>query len=617
MPSYGPEVIGPPPRDTAQKYWDPDIQTMDPERLRALQNERLGTLLRKIFDNPVPLFKDKLIAAGIGAPEDVKTVDDLRHVPLTVKQDLRDSETAHPPFGQYRFTDPRAAVRIGTSTGTTGTPTISLWTRRRSVDRVRVLGPHVVALRVSAGDDRDPRPSRLPLRRRPHAVGLLRVLRDAQHLGPSARHRRARRAGPALLDTGEARHPLHGVLDGPLLRGRRQGGHRPQGRRARVQGHARLRHGQGHAAHDGRGRVLRVRGRRVRPAARCPHQRGLGASSRPSTPPPARRCPTGSGATWSSPRSTATTACCATTSRRRAPSCASRARAARRRIRGLWGGRFKDLIAVQGTRFQANEVESALRGVPDVTEPTLEWQMVRPADEARPLVVRVERGSGATADDAELAAALRGGGARAPRHRRRHRGARPRDHPPFGLQGGPGGRRMTSTATGSDPLHDLTLADVLRAHVGTRPTSTGAVCGEHRLDLRSARPPGEPARQRARRRRRGRRRPAAVAGPELPPAPRVRSWRPAKIGAVFCPANWRQSAEEFAFVHRRLRSRRGLLPGGRDRRHAAPSAREESGSKALWLRHDVEGDGGYEAFLAGGADARPRRGRPTTRRRCS
>src|ERR1700688_1437831 len=130
MPSYGPEVLGPPPRDPAQRYWDPEVQTMDPEKLRTLQNERLATLLRKVFDTPVPLFKEKLVAAGIGAPEDVRTGDDLRHVRLTMKQALRDSESAYPPFGQYRFTDPRAAVRVGTSTGTTGAPTISIWTRR-------------------------------------------------------------------------------------------------------------------------------------------------------------------------------------------------------------------------------------------------------------------------------------------------------------------------------------------------------------------------------------------------------------------------------------------------------------------------------------------------------
>ena len=72
MPSYGPEVFGPPARQTTQKYWDPEIQTMDPEKMRALQEERLRTLLGKVFDNPVPLFRDKLMAAGINSPDDIQ-----------------------------------------------------------------------------------------------------------------------------------------------------------------------------------------------------------------------------------------------------------------------------------------------------------------------------------------------------------------------------------------------------------------------------------------------------------------------------------------------------------------------------------------------------------------
>jgi phenylacetate-coenzyme A ligase PaaK-like adenylate-forming protein len=42
--------------------------------------------------------------------------------------------------------------------------------------------------------------------------------------------------------------------------------------------------------------------------------------------------------------------------------------------------------------------------VAEVSEPTLEWQMVRPTDDVSPLVVRVERGTSTNADDAELAA---------------------------------------------------------------------------------------------------------------------------------------------------------------------------------------------------------------------
>ena len=60
--------------------------------------------------------------------------------------------------------------------------------------------------------------------------------------------------GPALLDAGEARPPVHGLLGRALLRGGEEARHRPQGRGPGVQEHARVRYGQGHATHDrGRG----------------------------------------------------------------------------------------------------------------------------------------------------------------------------------------------------------------------------------------------------------------------------------------------------------------------------------------------------------------------------
>jgi hypothetical protein len=86
---------------------------MSTDERRRLQNERLGRMVERIFDGPVPLFQDKLLAAGVTAPGDIATVDDLAGVPSTVKQDLRDSEAALPPWGDYRFTDPRQAVRSG------------------------------------------------------------------------------------------------------------------------------------------------------------------------------------------------------------------------------------------------------------------------------------------------------------------------------------------------------------------------------------------------------------------------------------------------------------------------------------------------------------------------
>src|SRR5437588_4721961 len=75
-------------------------------------------------------------------------------------------------------------------------------------------------------------------------------------------------------------------------------------------------------------------------------------------------------------------------------------------IRGLWGGLFKDLLSSQGKRFQVNELEKALRAVPDVAQPTLEYQVVKPRQEDAPLLIRVESTTaGDTADVARRAAA--------------------------------------------------------------------------------------------------------------------------------------------------------------------------------------------------------------------
>src|SRR4051812_38750249 len=90
----GMSTLAPEPRDPSQAFWDPEIQTMDRERLRALQDERLRSMIRAVFETPVPLFKRKLEDAGISGPDDIKGVDDINAIPLMVKQDLRDSEAA-------------------------------------------------------------------------------------------------------------------------------------------------------------------------------------------------------------------------------------------------------------------------------------------------------------------------------------------------------------------------------------------------------------------------------------------------------------------------------------------------------------------------------------------
>lgn len=110
-------------------YYDPEIQTMPIEGVRELQAERLGRQLDRIWNRPIPFFRRKLEAAGLRR-DDLVGLDALKHIPTTLKDELRTSEAEHPPFGDYRGASIADCVRLGASTGTSGQPTLILWTRK-------------------------------------------------------------------------------------------------------------------------------------------------------------------------------------------------------------------------------------------------------------------------------------------------------------------------------------------------------------------------------------------------------------------------------------------------------------------------------------------------------
>jgi phenylacetate-CoA ligase len=95
--------------------YEPDAETLPREHLRALQAARLRGVLQYVKEQ-VPLYRDRLADA---MPDDFKSSDDLRHLPFTRKEDLRDTY----PFGMLAV--PREElVRIHASSGTTGKLTV-------------------------------------------------------------------------------------------------------------------------------------------------------------------------------------------------------------------------------------------------------------------------------------------------------------------------------------------------------------------------------------------------------------------------------------------------------------------------------------------------------------
>lgn len=102
-------------------YWNKTMECMDRESLRAIQDERLRDVVRRVYVH-VPFYREKMQKLGI-TPADICGVQDLHLLPFTEKQDLRDNY----PFGLFAVPQSEI-VRIHASSGTTGKPSVSGYT---------------------------------------------------------------------------------------------------------------------------------------------------------------------------------------------------------------------------------------------------------------------------------------------------------------------------------------------------------------------------------------------------------------------------------------------------------------------------------------------------------
>ena len=104
------------------EFFQKDIETMPRRAIEALQLERLKAIVNYAYDN-VPFYKRKIDAVGV-KPSHIRTLKDVRLLPLTTKDDFRDNY----PYGL--FARPmRDIVRVHASSGTTGKPVVVGYTK--------------------------------------------------------------------------------------------------------------------------------------------------------------------------------------------------------------------------------------------------------------------------------------------------------------------------------------------------------------------------------------------------------------------------------------------------------------------------------------------------------
>jgi len=103
-------------------FWNKEIETLSENELRALQLRRLQEVVRRVYEK-VPHYRKKFDEAGV-KPDDIKTLEDVRKLPFTTKEDL----FVDYPYGLLAVPK-EEVVRVHTSSGTTGKPKAIFFTK--------------------------------------------------------------------------------------------------------------------------------------------------------------------------------------------------------------------------------------------------------------------------------------------------------------------------------------------------------------------------------------------------------------------------------------------------------------------------------------------------------
>ncbi|MDR2030872.1 MAG: hypothetical protein LBP86_01115 [Azoarcus sp.] len=138
-----------------------DIDTRDPAEylaaLDALRWKKLQRQIRYVWGNE-DYYRRRFLEAGVTSPDDIRSLDDFRRLPAFLdKARHRDSQEASlqrhgHPMGLHLTTAPENAIHLAATSGTTGTPTFYVFSRKDLEITYKVLGRMFRVMGIRPGD---------------------------------------------------------------------------------------------------------------------------------------------------------------------------------------------------------------------------------------------------------------------------------------------------------------------------------------------------------------------------------------------------------------------------------------------------------------------------------
>ena len=126
-------------------FWDQASETIARPTLEQLQLKRLQATVGRVAQR-VPFYRQRFADLGV-SPEKIKTLADVRHLPMTTGADLR----AIYPDGMLAV-DHDEPVRLHTSSGTTGKPKAIFFSRKDVDDAAELIARSLVMTGITRKD---------------------------------------------------------------------------------------------------------------------------------------------------------------------------------------------------------------------------------------------------------------------------------------------------------------------------------------------------------------------------------------------------------------------------------------------------------------------------------